>query len=99
MVTFFSVLLIFSFIVSFCLALYLQYEDTVDSIQRYFQAIRLEERERDIEDRRSHAKREVFNFMKIFIWPFGLYCWLKSIFTPEEQGKDSPFKSFIKIFK
>ena len=99
MVEFFSVLLISSFMVSLSIGLYLQYEDMSDYIQRYFQAIRWGESERDIEDRRSHAKREVFNFMKIFIWPFGLYCWLKSIFTPEEQGKDSPFKSFIKIFK
>lgn len=99
MVTFFSVLLIFSFIVSFCLALYLQYEDTVDSIQRYFQAIEWSESEENIEAWRSRSREEFFEFIKIFIWPIGLWYWLKSFFTPEEKGKDSQFKSFIKIFK
>lgn len=99
MVTFFSAFLIFSFVVSLFVGLVVQYEDMSDYIQRYFQAIQWNESARDIEIRRSHAKMEVFTFMKIFIWPIGLYCWLKSIFTSEEQGKDSPFKSFIKIFK
>lgn len=99
MVAFFSVFLLFSFVVSLFVGLFVQIEDTTDYVKRYFQAIQWNESERDIEVRRSRAKKEVFNFIKIFIWPIGLYCWLKSIFTSEEQDKDSPFKSFIKIFK
>lgn len=99
MITFFSVLLISSFIVSFSIALYLQYEDTTGRIQRYFQAIKWGESEENIEAWRVRAKKEFFEFIKIFIWPVGLYGWLKSIFTSEEQSKDSQFKSFIKIFK
>lgn len=99
MVTFFSSLLVFSFVVSLIVGLCVQYEDIAECIRRYFQAIEWGESQEFIEARRSNAKREVFNFIKIFIWPIGLYCWLKSVFTSEEQGKDSPFKSFIKIFK
>lgn len=98
MATIFITLLTISFVISL-VGLYLHYEDVVGCIQRYFQAIEWGESEESIEAWRSRAKQEFFDFLKIFIWPIGLYCWLKSIFTSEEQGKDSSFKSFIKIFK
>lgn len=99
MLTFFSILFVISLVVTLVGGLVARSEDMVDAIQRYFRAIEWEEGERNIEARRSQAKEEIFGFVKIFIWPVGLFCWLKSIFTSEDKGTNSPFKNFLKIFK
>lgn len=99
MLTFFSILFGTSFVVSLVAGLVARSKDMADSIQRYFRAIDWNEDERNIEARRSQAKEEIFGFFKIFIWPIGLFYWLKSIFTSENKGTNSPFKNFLKIFK
>lgn len=99
MLTFFSILFVISLVVTLVGGLVSRYEDISYTIQRYFRAIEYNEDERTIEARRSQAKEEIFGFVKIFIWPIGLFCWLKSIFTSENKGTNSPFKNFLKIFK